>query len=154
MLSPASLCIFPKNAALFLFSLFLLYDQELREHWKDREEQWASVSEVLTSVFLFLISQMCSPKVFQKWMDGWYLFCQEWLHIWCGICIFCTMKMSDSKHNNKLYLLSFTTQLLCYAMLTSGSDSPDSAKFPFRTCSKLRQSTLSDVLLQKPEILI
>lgn len=45
------------------------------------EEQCASISEVLPSVFLFLISQMCSPKVFQKWMDGWYLFCQETPHL-------------------------------------------------------------------------
>lgn len=49
------------------------------------EEQCASISEVLPSVFLFLISQMCSQKVFQKWMDGWYLFCQEGLHIWWSI---------------------------------------------------------------------
>lgn len=78
------------------------------------EEQCASISEVLPSVFLFLISQMCSRKVFQKWMDGWYLFCQEGLHIWWSICIFCIRKMSDSKHNNKVYLLSLTMQLLCY----------------------------------------
>lgn len=78
------------------------------------EKQCASVSEVLPSVFLILISQMCSPKVFQKWRDGWYRFCQEGLHIWCSICIFCTRKMSDSKHNNKVYLLSLTMQLLCY----------------------------------------
>lgn len=76
------------------------------------EEQCASISEVLPSVFLFLISQMCSPKVFQKWMDG--TFSVRKLHIWWSICIFCTRKMSDSKHNNKVYLLSLTMQLLCY----------------------------------------